>query len=330
MFKNSHLRLLMKLVGFERLVPTVDETPESAWIIPSHLTVDQIQDSLDLIKKAEFSPPTFEDGKLAEDQLRRKTAPRKKAVFDDDDDGIVDDDDDILFPAGGPTARKVADEFLDKPKKTRRRRRRGSDAEELSEELLEEKARARKEREKAKAHRFKSELFVHASDDESDDDGERWAEFYANEEKIRQRQKEAARGATGVTTSAAPKPVEKRKLQVLLSADSDNDDDLILPEESDNDEDSSRPKKSQGDDDEDSDAAGTDDTPLSSSPHVGSVSSAKRRRLSKEPAAPQEAPSVDVDMEDADDDEDIPASKPAPRARGRARAGFIVDSSDEE
>ncbi|KAI1771867.1 timeless-domain-containing protein [Hypoxylon cercidicola] len=332
MFKSSHLRLLMKLVGFERLAPTIDETPESAWIIPSHLTVDQIQDSLDLIKKAEFSPPTFEDGKLAEDQLRRKTAPRKKAVFDDDDDGIVEgDDDDILFPAGGPTTRKVADEFLDKPKKTRRRRRRGSDAEEPSEELLEEKARARKEREKAKARRFKSDLFVHASDDESDDDGgERWAEFYANEERIRQQQSAAARGATAVTTSAAPKPAEKRKAQALLADDSDNDDDLILPQESDDDEDSSRPKKSLGGDDEDSDVAGTIDTPLSSSPHAGSASGAKRRRLSKEPTAPKEAPSVDVDMEDADDDEDIPASKPTARARGRARAGFIVDSSDEE
>ncbi|KAI1768097.1 timeless-domain-containing protein [Hypoxylon sp. FL1150] len=344
MFKNSHLRLLMKLVGFERLVPTMEETPESAWTIPSHLTGDQLQDSLDLIKKAEFNPPTFDDGKLAENQLRRKTAPRKKAVFDDDDDGIVDgdEDDDILFPAGGPTARKVADEFLDKPKKTRRRRRRrGSDAEEPTEEQLEEKARARKEREKAKAHRFKSELFVHASDDESDDDGgERWAEFYANEERIRQRQNAAAKGATAVTTSAAPKPAEKRKAEALLSRDSDNDndDDLIMPQDSDDDEEDSsgRPKKSQGEDadEEDSDAPDTVDTPLSSSPRAGSTSSAKRRRLSKEPSAPEEAlsASVDVDMKnvDDDDDDDTPASKPAPRARARARAGFVVDSSDEE
>ncbi|KAI0169531.1 timeless-domain-containing protein [Hypoxylon sp. FL1284] len=333
MFKNSHLRLLMKLVGFERLLPTADETPESGWIIPSHLTGDQIQDSLDLIKKAEFSPPTFEDGKLAEDQLRRKAAPRKKAVFDDDDDGIVDDDgDEILFPAGGPTARKVADEFLDKPKKTRRRRRRSSNVEEPSEEQLEEKARARKEREKAKARRFKSDLFVHASDDESDeDDGGRWAEFFANEEKIRQRQNAAARGAAAVTTSAVPNPAEKRKAEAVLSDDSDNDDDLVLPhasDDDDDDDDSSRPKKSQGDDG--SDVSGTDDTPPSSNPRAGSASSHKRRRVSKEPTAPKETTSVDVEMGDADDDEDIPASKPAPRARARARAGFIVDSSDEE
>ncbi|KAI0118533.1 timeless-domain-containing protein [Hypoxylon sp. NC0597] len=332
MFKNSHLRLLMKLVGFERLVPSVDETPESAWIIPSHLTPDQLQDSLDLIKKAEFNPPTFEDGKLAEDQLRRKTAPRKKAVFDDDDDGIVDDDDEILFPAGGPTNRKVADEHLDKPKKIRRRRRKGSDTEELNEEELEEKARARKEREKAKARRFKSELFVHASDDESDD-GERWAEFYANEERIRQRQQQnaaanAAKGiaTTGAATTEVPKvpKVEKRKAKVLVEDESDNDDDLIMPRESDDED---------GDGDGEGDGGdGTDDTPLSSSPRAGSTSGAKRRRLSKEPSAqPSTADAdadadADVDMEDADDEE-LPAAKVAPRRR---RAGFVVESSDEE
>ncbi|KAI0854397.1 timeless-domain-containing protein [Daldinia vernicosa] len=327
MFKNSHLRLLMKLVGFERLVPSVDETPESAWVIPPHVTADQIQDSLDLIKKAEFSPPTFDDGKLAEDQLRRKAAVRRKAVFDDDDDGIADDDDEILFPAGGPTTRKVADEFLDKPKKTRRRRRRGSDVEEPTEDQLEEKARARKEREKAKARRFKSDLYVHASDDESDD-GERWAEFYANEERIRKRQNAAAaKNAVAVTTSAAPKQAEKRKAQELLGHDSDNDDDLILPQGSEDEDEDEGEGRENG-------ASGTDDTPLSSSPRAGSVSSAKRRRLSKEP--PSSAPAAtdgDVEMADADadaddNDDDVPAAK-AP-ARRRARAGFIVDSSDEE
>ncbi|KAI0835273.1 timeless-domain-containing protein [Hypoxylon sp. FL0890] len=328
MFKNSHLRLLMKLVGFERLVPSVDETPESAWVIPSHLTPDQLQDSLDLIKKAEFNPPTFEDGKLAEDQLRRKAAVRKKAAFDDDDDGIIndDDDDEILFPAGGPTNRKVADGHLDKPKKIRRRRRRGSEIDaELNEEELEEKERARREREKAKARRFKSELFVHASDDESDDDGERWAEFYANEERIRLRQQQnaAVNAAKGIATTGAaavevPKvpKVEKRKAKVLVEDESDNDDDLILPQGSD-DEDSEREGEKEN---------GTDDTPLSSSPRAGSTSGAKRRRLSKEPSAQPSTGDGDVDMEDADD-EDLPPTKVAPRRR---RAGFIVDSSDEE
>ncbi|KAI5921380.1 timeless protein-domain-containing protein [Camillea tinctor] len=314
MFKNSHLRLLMKLVGIERLIPTMEETPDSAWVVSSNLSSEQLQDSLDMINKAEFDPPTFEDGALAEHQLRRKTAPRKKAAFDDDEEGQGDDED-VLFPAGGPTARKIADDFLDKPKKTRRRRRRNSDAESLDDEELQEKARARKEREKAKAQRFKSELYVHASDDESDD-GERWAEFYANEEKIRQRQNAVAQNAP---KPASPKVAEKRKALALLSDDSDNDDDLIFSQGNQVDEDESA-------------ASGTDNTPLSSSPRAGSASGAKRRRLSKEPKASttqEDSDNVDQDMEDADD-EDLPVSKPTQRRRPRARAGFLADSSDEE
>ncbi|KAF2967900.1 hypothetical protein GQX73_g5660 [Xylaria multiplex] len=327
MFKNSHLRLLMKLAGFERLAPTLDETPESAWIIPSHISSEELQDSIDLINKAEFDPPTFDEGKLAQDQLRRKTAPRKKAVFDDDEDGI-DDDDEILFPAGGPTNRKAADGFLDKPKKTRRRRRR-SDAEPLTEEQLEEKERSRRERERAKAKRFKSELFVHASDDESDD-GERWAEFYANEERIRQKQKAVALTvANKIADDALATKAEKRKAMALDSDDSENDDDLLMTQLSD-----SRGLGSRGaaaeDDDEES-TPGMDDTPPSSSPHADSASGAKRRRVSKEPSPPAPSAAADEDqiMEDADED-DIPASKPTQRRRPRARAGFIMDSSDEE
>ncbi|KAJ2974243.1 hypothetical protein NUW58_g8719 [Xylaria curta] len=327
MFKNSHLRLLMKLVGFERLAPTIDETPESSWIVPAQLSAEQLQDSLDLINKAEFDPPTFEDGKLAQDQLRRKTAPRKKAVFDDDEEGI-DDDDDILFPAGGPTNRKVADDFLDKPKKIRRRRR--SDAEPLTDEQLEEKERIRQERERANARRFKSELFVHASDDESDD-GERWADFYANEERIRQRQKAVALSASNNTvdhTSATT--AEKRKAETLDSDDGDNDDDLLMTQDS-----ASRRPKNGGavTDDDEEDASGTEATPPSSNSNAGPASGKKRRRVSKEPSPTTPPANADEDqiMNDADaDDDDIPAAKPTQRRRPRARAGFLLDSSDEE
>ncbi|GAP84031.1 putative replication fork protection complex subunit Tof1 Swi1 [Rosellinia necatrix] len=326
MFKNSHLRLLMKLVEFERLAPALDETPESAWIVPAHLSSEQLQDSLDLINKAEFDPPTFADGALAQDQLRRKTAPRKKAIFDDDDEGIDnDDDDDILFPAGGPTNRKVADDFLDKPKKTRRRRRR-SDATPLTEEQLDEKERSRRERERAKAKRFKSELFVHASDDESDD-GERWADFYANEERIRRKQQAVALGTdNNATASAPPTTTGKRKAETLDSGDSDNDDDLILPQGSALERSSNKGAVS---DEEDEDASMTDNTALSPGSHAGSVSSTKRRRVTKASSPPASPANADEDQVMEDEDEDIPASKQTQR-RPRARAGFLMDSSDEE
>ncbi|KAI0108681.1 timeless protein-domain-containing protein [Nemania sp. FL0031] len=324
-FKNSHLRLLMKLAGFERLTPTLDETPDSSWIVPAHLSSEQLQDSLDLINKAEFDPPTFEEGKLAQDQLRRKTAPRKKAVFDDDEDGI-DDDDDLLFPAGGPTTRKIADEFLDKPKKTRRRRRR-SDAEPLTDEQLEEKERIRQERERAKAKRFKSELFVHASDDESDND-ERWTEFYANEERIRRKQKAVALSASNnATDHTPPTTAEKRKAETLGLDESDNDDDLIMTQDSASGTPNGR-RAVAGDSDGEDDGPGADDA---SSSHAGSASSSKRRRVSRDPDPPAPSTNADEDqvMEDVDE-EDIPASKPTQRRRPRAKAGFVIDSSDEE
>ncbi|KAI1824740.1 timeless protein [Xylaria intraflava] len=317
MFKNSHLRLLMKLSGFERLAPTLDETPESCWIIPSKLSSEELQDTVDLINKAEFDPPTFEDGALAENQLRRKTAPRKKAVFDESEGGT--DDDEILFPTGGPTARGVADGFLDKPKKTRRRRRR-SDAEPLTEEQLEEKARSRRERERAKAKRFKSELFVHASDDESDNE-ERWAEFYANEEQIRQRQKAVA----AIHSVAGPEKASKRKANILDSDQSDNDDDLIMTQGS-----ISSRQRGVADDDDKEGASGTDDTPLSSSPAAGPAPSSKRRRVSKEPSPiANEMADEDQTMVDADED-DVPISGVTQRRRTRTRPGFLAESSDEE
>ncbi|KAL6402373.1 replication fork protection complex subunit tof1 swi1 [Ilyonectria robusta] len=181
MFKNSHLRLLMTLSDFKLLGPASEETPESPWMISSDVTADDLKDSLHYINQAEFSPPTFEEGVLAENQLKRKTTPRKKAVFDDDEEGEPDDG---LFPAGGPTARKVIDEEK-RPKKTRKRRRRGSDAE--------EKARKRREKDAKKNRGIKSALLVREGDDEFDSDEDRV--FYAKEREIKEKAAAAANAA---------------------------------------------------------------------------------------------------------------------------------------
>ncbi|KAK8003711.1 hypothetical protein PG989_003430 [Apiospora arundinis] len=339
MFKNSHLRLLMKLVGFERQETAVEETPKSDWIVPPSYTADQLQESIDLINKAEFDPPTFEDGVLAETQLRRKAAPRKKAVFDDEDEND-EDGDEVLFPAGGPTVRKVVDEAGAKPRKIRKRRRRASNTEPLDDEESEEKARKRRERELEKARRFKSDVYVHASDDETDD--ERDAEFFANEERLRQKQKALVISTIHAPASSPKATSVKRKAQVLLEDDSENDD-LPMTQDSAT---SSRAGRAVVDDDEDeasTSGSGTDDTPLSSgggSPAHGAKK--RRRRMAKEPEPARLEPedlaaslglAVDTEMADAggddEEDEDVVA-KQAPRRRARGKAGFIIDSSDEE
>ncbi|KAK3327179.1 timeless protein-domain-containing protein [Cercophora scortea] len=188
MFKNAHLRLLMKLIGIERLAPTLDETPDSIWVFPGSLTSASLQESLDLINKAEFSPPVFEAGELAEDQLKRKSAPRKRATYDDDGeegiDGLIDDEGEApLFPMGGPTARKPTAEDGDPRPKKRIRRRRGEDEEPVPDEELEARARARRAKQLEKARRVKSDMYVHASDDDSEDENykKRSAEFFAAE-----------------------------------------------------------------------------------------------------------------------------------------------------
>ncbi|KAH6637064.1 topoisomerase 1-associated factor 1 [Chaetomium tenue] len=369
MFKNPHLRLLMKLVGLERLTPTLDETPDAIWIIPGTLTADALKETISLINKAEFTPPTFDDGELAEDQLRRKTAPRKRVAYDDDnndDDGIndlindgSDDDDDdgtgILFPAGGPTARKRTADDQAPPKKRLQRHRRGNsddpDAAETDAQA-EARARARRKKELEKARKIKSEMYVDPREDDSDYEGnkERDRLFFAREEE-RQAAKDATFGLGGrmegvgegawealeseegveddesrseedgseVSEAEAPaaaarrpnkrrKPAQKKKRVVDVSSGED-DDDVDMDVDVDADADAMDFTQSS------KDGAVTNDTPLSSDP-------SRTAKLAAEGSGDKGG--------GEDEDEDMPAAKPVARARPRARAGFIVESSDEE
>ncbi|KAK3351607.1 timeless protein-domain-containing protein [Neurospora tetraspora] len=239
MFKNPHLRLLMRLVGMERLTPTLDETPDSTWILPGNHTAEAIQDTIDLINKAEFSPPTFEDGGSAEDQLRRKSAAasrRTRAAYDDDDEevrGFLGDDDDeggigedFLFAPGGPTARKP-DARPQKKRQRRRRREAGSGDEEeegVSDEVLAEQARKRREKELEKMRKIKSEMYVHASDDETDDERDR--EFFEREKK-RQEAKDSTfdsmLGKLGLSVLSQVNGGEKSAWEAVLNDELEGD-----------------------------------------------------------------------------------------------------------
>ncbi|KAE8444418.1 hypothetical protein EG329_000618 [Mollisiaceae sp. DMI_Dod_QoI] len=351
LFKNGHLRLLMKLVGLRRIGE--EDDPEASWSIPSSLTADQLKEALDLIKKSEFSPPTFDDGQEAGDFIRRKSAgnaARKKAVFDDEDDGIDnDDEEEFLFPAGGPTAMKKS-EALKALKSRRRRRKEGSEDEgsSLTDEQLQARAEARRQRELEKHRKIKSDLYVHDSDEEGDEERDRI--FFEQEEKIRERTKITIMKellGVGKDKESSNKTKGKKRQSNAISVDSEEEDDLPITE---------RRKRqasaiSDGSDEEglgtersssvahddglvESDEEATD-TPLSS-PHPR-TSTSKRRKVSgdEEPASPEvPAPkhtaksNAMVLDDDEDEDEDVaPVSRPA---RQRIRAGFIVDSSDEE
>lgn len=312
MFKNSHFRLLMSLAGLQPLGQSFEETPESTWVIPGDVSTSALKDTLHYINQAEFSPPTFEEGVLAEDQLKRKTAPRKKVAYDDDEEGELDDG---LFAAGGPTTRKVIDEN-GKPKNTRKRRRRDSQVEDLEDEELEERARKRRDREREKAERVKSALYVREGDDEFDEEEDE--AFFAKEREIAALAAQASNAArTALAISNGLHAPKKKPTTAVISADEEDEDD--------DDEDSSEDGVEDDDDDDDmaflrktlGSTAAVDDKP-SNNP------GRKRRRLSV-------TSGDDVDMtgteKEVEEDEDI--APVAPR-RPRVRGGFVVDSDDDE
>lgn len=292
-FKNPRLRLLMQVLGFERLSSALDEEIGSAWIIPSRHFAEDLVEYKTLIDKAEFNPPAFDDGETAEDQVRRKTAPRKKAVYDDENDEIddlLDDGDEQLFPANLKPSKLVGPGH-DRPVKKRRLRRKadGGDDDELpteeEDEIRAEKAQRRRKRDLDKQRKIKSALYVSPSDDESDAEAD--AEFFAREEAVRQRVNKALQFApTDVTQlqEAQVTPQGIADTMKRLMGDSDAEDG-------------------------ESDASG--------SPQGSQSSSGSRKRKSG-------------DIDESGEQNTPPTSKRRAAKPKKTRGGFLADSSDED
>lgn len=354
MFKNGQLRLLMTLVGFTCI--GVEDDPEGTWLIPTPLTADKLKESLDLIKKSEFSPPTFDDGQEAGDFIRRKSAApsaRKKAIFDDED-GIDDhSEEEFDFAPGGPTAMKPSDALKELKKKRRLKRKGSEDADRgLTDEQAAARAEARRQKDLEKNRKIRSDLFVHDSDDEDDEERDK---VFFEQERLREKAKDdLMRGLISKGVAKEPDAVvalRKKRDSSAISIDSDEDG---TPARS-----KRRRSKDVDEDSEDEDApvvsgrssttAKDDiladsedeatDTPMSS-PHAKpkpkpKSKGAKKRKvdlsdddeeeeLSKGPGAKESTAMV---LDDEDEDEDVPVVKPA---RQRMRSGFVMDSSDEE
>jgi replication fork protection complex subunit Tof1/Swi1 len=207
-FKDNKLRLLMTLIGFIRL--GADNDPDASWLVPASLTSVDLQAAIDLIRKYEFDPPTYEDGKGPEDMLRSKTATERRAApraeFDDDSDGIdrTSDEDKGEYAADGPTVRKP-----DGTRKKLTRRRREKTPVELDDEEKEARAEARRKKEAEKRRKEKSTMFVHDSDDE-DWDTDRENDFYERENEIREFTMAQFKKSMGLT-AAEPTSLKKTK-----------------------------------------------------------------------------------------------------------------------
>ncbi|MCJ1385985.1 Topoisomerase 1-associated factor 1 [Xylographa soralifera] len=189
MFKDNKLRLLMTLAGFERIRP--DDDPDCTWIVPSNLTSAQLQETCDMIEKSRENPILQygnEDPIPVEEMLRRKTVIRPRAEFDDDSEGdglATDVEEEFLFPAGGPTNRK-SDALAELQKKRRKRRVNITSDVEVDDDARDAKRKVRALAELEKRRKLKSDVLVHGSDDE--DDEERDREFFAREAERRKGQ----------------------------------------------------------------------------------------------------------------------------------------------
>lgn len=316
----------MTTVGLER--QEHDESSSTGWIIPPTLTSDQLQESLDLIKKYTDDPISFEDGKLSEDLIKRKQKARK--AFDSDDDEN-DNQEEYLFEPGGPTAM----ESLEQKSKKKRRIREDAENEELPDELAIERRKKRLDREREKRLAIKSDLYVHDSDDESDPEKE--MEFLLREKMQRES------GFIGEITGAPllvvgtdfkqfPATKKRKKLEKEKRVEKGKKKRKAVRE--------SDEEKLVADDDDDEDDEAiisreasplilnavdlTSDDDESDGPYtIGPVKTSNEVKG----AGPSEAPDNDVVMNDAeeDDEEDDAILRP-----GRGRRGPVVIDSDSE
>ncbi|KAI9828182.1 MAG: Topoisomerase 1-associated factor 1 [Phylliscum demangeonii] len=219
MMKDNKLRLLMTLLGFQRL--GLEGDVNASWLIPSSASSTDLQGGLAAIESAINDPGSYAtllDGKQPEDLLRKKTAPKPpRAEYDDDDSdegGDFIEDGDLQFPAGGPTTRKS--DALEHLKRKRSRRRKAGDG--LDEAERAARAQARRDANAKRQQKIKSDLLVHESDDE--DDEERDLAFFAKEEERRLAQSRRVldelhhgqgSGRTGGRHATAARTTRKRK-----------------------------------------------------------------------------------------------------------------------
>lgn len=360
MFKDSKLRLLMTLVGFERV--GIDDEPDATWIIPSAVTSEDLQEKHNILERHSENPimeylDDHETLLTAEEMLRRKPAVKARADYDDDseDDGAVSNgDEDLLFPAGGPTNRKS--DALEELKKNRRKRKRldPDEPEEIDEATREARRRARGEANLEKRRKIKSELYVRDSDEE--EDKEKDLEFFAREEQRRKGQSlkvlealrtgnlagiaeddgEPRNGKKRRTKANAASEHKKKKTTKQLSADedsatnsSDNDSEMLITSGR-----SSPPIRIAFETSEDE----ASETPLSSQ-YMHSSQEPKQKDHRDEVDSQTQSPSptrvmvrdkvdaMQLGVSDPDDDDDAPVVH---RAGRRVRAGLLADSDEDE
>lgn len=340
MFSNAKLRLLMESVGLERLGQ--EDVRGAQWVVPASMSSSDLNECIATINKAILNPMPEGSDEDPRQMLRRKeTSSARESLahgtldvnFGSESEG-EEVPDGPLFP---PNPRSKAN-ALDELKKKRKKKTRNTDdaeKEPLDDAILEERRQARLAAALARQSKIKSDLFIHDSDDETDEEADR--EFFRLEEERRKKHArnveqailmggiEAQNTGTGKKASVrkrksdttATEPKRRRRGSVSGSAGSesgDDDDDVLM---ADLDDLSSRSQQevstSHDAQDEDTSLTSPEDEMDFDDDLVFS-----RDRPSK-PVAPEAA---------ADSDEDEEETLVAPSSR-RMRGGFVIESDSE-
>lgn len=338
LFKDNKLKLLLKLIGYERL--DLEDVPGATWLLPSAISSAELKAALEKIQKGERGDTleSYPNVKAPEQYLRRKpnaviTENDEHVILESDSEGEESFDENLLFPAGGPT--NYESNRPAKPKKNVLRRKR----KELANDEKSARADARRKKEIEKRRRIKSDVFINPSDDETDEEKDR--EFYAKEEE---RKREVGRNIMKALEAANKEEARKRKgeandtvtsskkRRAIVSDDSDSDRNVDNSQERDVIEISSNSPSPEATDSElniglESETDSVEDTPVSSQPPVRTameldVDANKENRTGHKR-------SEDVVMSDVgdNDEDDSPVKRPV---RRNIRAGFIIDDSDSE
>ncbi|KAJ5096214.1 Timeless protein [Penicillium alfredii] len=336
MFSNAKLRLLMALVGFERL--GVEDIPGASWVIPATMTSKDLHETISAIHKA-LQNPLSENSELDPRQhLRRKetgSAWNRGAQdtfdvnFGSDSEGEDNVPDGPLFP---PNPRSKSNALDDLKKKRKKKQRNDSEKEPLDDGALEARREARLTNALARQAKIKSDLFIHDSDEETDEEADK--EFFRLEEKRGKEQAEQVKKAlltasvekttakgnkslarkrnNGAGTSTAATK-SKRQRRSSGSAGSDGDGDILMAELDAQSPNSQHVSTSR-------DAREDEDTPLTSGEDDldfdDDLAFSRDRKTNADTTAPGTT---------ADADEDTPVAAP----RRRMRGGFVIESDSE-
>lgn len=321
----------MTVVGFERL--GVEDVPGASWVVPSAMTANDLHEIISEVNKALVSPVSEEND--PREQLRRKpTGSARDSLtlqsninvnFGSESEGEDEVPDGFLFP---PNPRSKSNALEELKKKRKKKRKSDAEKETLDDEILEERRQARLTNTLARQAKIKSDLFIHASDEESDEDADK--EFFRLEEERRKKQAENVKKAmlTGEIETAQGKKKASRKRKsdtgaaeakrarrksAESDADSDGDDDILMA-----DLDGQSPRSQQ--EASTSHGAMDEDTPLTSAEDDLYFDDDLAFSRDKPQPAAAETP-MDVD----DDEEDTPVVP----SRRRMRGGFVLESDSE-